>query len=417
MSMRVLFLFLSLLIASTDLFAQNDPLPYDEVPVPYTDEYDDWSVSDKWYLRHEIYGNMTWKEIAYAVGFLKEKVAINPKAKLQAFLLRNNLSGVKLKGVSFDQLHVGDDGPVDPESFLYDYNERVSSLSSYNFISFLKAFIARAKIDMGMVKHVIFADGDILIADIKVPHGVMLGGPDFEVASYGTITFRLRSPGQDGKYIKVDSDNKADFDHEAYVREVFEEAWNSFVGEEYADFVAYSVENPKTDLFDVDPVQQEQSMIKLEKRFLVIDGNRYCKIPFGKEIEDMELLSEKIVQKILLEGTNYEIKDMVFGEERMEGGKSYGLYDYWRDNIDKGNNASYLILIGALFYDERNLLDRRTTLTIKDAYGQVLGTQMSSASEMKLNELVNKYASPVINVSQKIGLSVKSIYGKSVVKL
>ena len=407
MNMKKLLILVFFMMICADAFAQRKPR------VPYTDEYDDWSVSDKWYLKHEIYGNMTWKEIAYAVGFLKEKVAISPRAKLQAFLLRNDLNGVKLKGVSFDQLHVGDDGPVDPDSFLYDYSERVSSLGSEKFISFLKAFIARAKIDKGVVKHVIFGDGDILIADVKVPHGVMLNGPDFEVASYGTITFRLRHPDQDGKYIKVDSDNKAEFDHEAYVIEVFEETWRDVVGEEYADYVAYSVENPKTDLFDVDPVQQEQSMIKLEKRFLVIDGNRYCKIPFGQEIEDMELLSDKLIEKLLQEGFSYEVKEILFGEERSTGGMSYSLYEYWMDNLDKGDNANYLLLTGALFYNEGNLLERNTTERIRAAYKTVLGMDFGLSPESKIKELVNKYPSQVINVSQKFDLSVKSIYGKS----
>ncbi len=142
--------------------------------------------------------------------------------------------------------------------------------------------------------------------------------------------------------------------------------------------------------------------IEESKRELIISLQIYCD---NFNTSDLDVLSISFIEKIVADGINKRSIQILFGTSSGFF-NSYGLYDYWIQNIDVLDNWSYVVLVGALVLDkEEYLRDIYISSKVIDGYTASLGLGVISPSvkydTQKMNKVASRYKF-IPNINNKI---------------
>ncbi len=130
---------------------------------------------------------------------------------------------------------------------------------------------------------------------------------------------------------------------------------------------------------------------------------------------DFDMLSKSFIAKILIDGMDEEADRLLFGQD--EGlFETYGLYDYWMENPNSGDNYQYILMIGALVSSNKKELRRISASSIRKGYRLVLGKQYEDAvrNSSRLSKAVETYDMLIPGLPKMINAVIIGIYDKPI---
>lgn len=142
-----------------------------------------------------------------------------------------------------------------------------------------------------------------------------------------------------------------------------------------------------------------------EKNTLINSTKTYCGI---FNTDDLDILSDVFIKKVLKYGIDEDALTLLFGEEKALG-RSYGLYDHWLENPSSGDNSAYLILVGALYLHKNKNIMRDHYVMIAQGCKMVLGESITEFSGIRIQEISLKY-----KMGLKIEFLVNQVYKEGV---
>lgn len=149
--------------------------------------------------------------------------------------------------------------------------------------------------------------------------------------------------------------------------------------------------------------------ISQNKKDLIVSLQDYCGTT---PTYDLDLLSSAFIAKLIKDGVDYEADQVLFGVD--EGlFETYGLYDYWMENLNYNENYQYVLLVGAYVFQKGN--NRRiTTVKITKGYMTVLGATHDEAlkNSSKLRRTLDAYDGLFPQLSNRINSLMMDVYKK-----